>query len=112
MEEVKDCLVYRGDFVAEEDGRIFLFANDVIAFWDRDFFYRHRSVGNVGVARVYFHDLSGIRPVAGIESKEDSSKYSQCSGIRPMQLDNEGIPAWVGTLNRITVAVRYFPRYL
>ena len=56
----EDCLIYRADFVATEDGELFLFANDVFAIWQPDFFYIAPGVGNRGIARVYIHDFSDI----------------------------------------------------
>jgi uncharacterized protein (DUF2235 family) len=73
-----ECLIYRADFVAAEDGALFLFANDVWTPWAGNFFYTGRGelrflrwaipikgeTGNRGFARVHIHDFSAIRPAA------------------------------------------------
>lgn len=54
------CWIYRADFIAEQPGELFLFANDAIAWWDRTFYYQHPRYANHGDARVYVHELHAL----------------------------------------------------
>ena len=70
------CLIYRADFVATEDGALFLFANDAWTPWAGDYFYKGRTTGNRGFARVYLHDFSEIRSAAKQDPGEQNG--SRC----------------------------------
>ena len=97
-----ECLIYRADLVAAEDGALYLFANDAWMPWAGDFFYAGRGefrffrwafpingrTENKGFARVYIHDFSEIRRVA----RQDKGEQNDSRCERPMVKSPQTLP--------------------